>query len=83
MITDAFEVSVPAPTVTVSDTIGAGDTAHGALLAYLDAHGALDPQSVRGFGENDWRDALTYAARAAAITVSRPGADPPTSADMG
>lgn len=83
LITEELDVSVPAPAVDVADTIGAGDTVHGALLAYLDRHDALDVAVVRGFSEADWSAALTFAARAAAVTVSRPGADPPWSRELG
>ncbi|MGB3360829.1 sugar kinase [Prescottella equi] len=83
LITEQLDVSVPAPAVDVADTIGAGDTVHGALLAYLDRHDALDVAVVRGFSEADWSAALTFAARAAAVTVSRPGADPPWSRELG
>ena len=83
LITEELDVSVPAPAVDVADTIGAGDTVHGALLAYLDRHDALDAAVVRGFSEADWSAALTFAARAAAVTVSRPGADPPWSRELG
>ena len=79
----AAHVAVPAPAVDVADTIGAGDTVHGALLAYLDRHDALDVAVVRAFTEADWSAALTFAARAAAVTVSRPGADPPWSRELG
>lgn len=83
LITKELDVSVPAPAVDVADTIGAGDTVHGALLAYLDRHDALDVAVVRAFSEADWSAALTFAARAAAVTVSRPGADPPWSRELG
>lgn len=83
LITEQLDVSVPAPAVDVADTIGAGDTVHGALLAYLDRHDALDVAVVRAFSEADWSAALTFAARAAAVTVSRPGADPPWSRELG
>lgn len=83
LITEELDVSVPAPAVDVADTIGAGDTVHGALLAYLDRHDALDVAVVRAFTEADWSAALTFAARAAAVTVSRPGADPPWSRELG
>lgn len=59
LITKELDVSVPTPAVDVADTIGAGDTVHGALLAYLDRHDALDVAVVRGFSEADWSAALT------------------------
>jgi len=70
-------VEVPAPKVTVVDTIGAGDTVHGALLYWLHQSGISTPDALRDVGVTDWRDALGFAARAAAVTVSRAGAEPP------
>lgn len=69
----------PAP-ARVVDTIGAGDTIQGALLAWLERHHVRD---VAALDTADWRAALEFAAQAAAITVSRPGAEPPTAADLG
>jgi fructokinase len=60
-------VHVAAPKTKVADTIGAGDSFMAGLLAAL---------LERGF--HDVTGAVAYAARCAAITVSRPGADPPT-----
>ena len=75
--TERLEVSVPAPHVQVVDTIGAGDTVGGALLHWLSAHSALNPSSVADLDASGWQQALGFAAAAAAVTVSRPGADPP------
>ncbi len=75
-------VQVPTPPVTVVDTIGAGDTVHGALLAWLHARGALSRDVVAAMDAPDWRGALAFAAGAAAVTVSRPGADPPWRGDL-
>ena len=68
---------MPAPATVVADTIGAGDTVHGAMLHWLDRRDALDSATVRGWESGDWEAALGFAVRAAAITVSRRGADPP------
>jgi fructokinase len=65
-------IDVPAPKVAVVDTIGAGDTVHGALLYRL--HRVED---LRGLSAEDWRDVLEFAARAAAVTIARAGAEPP------
>ncbi len=65
-VTTEGEVSVAAQPVTVADTIGAGDTFAAALIDAL----WDDP-------DRDRAEVLAHAARAAAITVSRPGADPP------
>ncbi|MGU3292599.1 carbohydrate kinase family protein [Williamsia sp. M5A3_1d] len=80
--TSAFSVEVAAPGVRTADTIGAGDTVVGALLHWLGAHGSLGADAVRDLDRDDWQRALAFAARAAAITVSRPGADPPWAGEL-
>jgi fructokinase len=62
--------------VEVADTIGAGDTFGAAML---DALGDLDALGGRlpALAHSDIESVLRRAARAAAVTVSRPGADPP------
>lgn len=70
-------VSVPTPTVTVADTIGAGDTFNAGLIAWLHEHGNLTPAGIVALTTDDVRDLLAFAAAAAAVTCSRPGADPP------
>lgn len=77
------EVTVPTPPATVVDTIGAGDTVHGALLCWLHRAGIATPDAVRAVGAEEWRTALDFAARAAAVTVSRAGAEPPYAAELG
>lgn len=67
---------VQAPQVEVADTIGAGDTIMAALVHQFDARG-LDRSALLALGEGEWREILDFAARAAAITVSRTGADTP------
>lgn len=71
------EVRVPSVPTPVADTIGAGDTVNAAVLHWLDREGALGADAPGGLSASDWRAALEFAARAAAVTVSRPGADPP------
>ena len=66
------EVSVSSEPVTVADTIGAGDTFSAALVDAL----WDDP-------DRDRAEVLAHAARAAAVTVSRPGADPPWRHELG
>lgn len=58
--------------VTVADTIGAGDTFSAAMLD------ALWDRPDRPVEE-----VLAHASRAAAVTVSRPGADPPYRHELG
>lgn len=72
--------TVAAVPVQVADTIGAGDTFGAGLLDALwqrDLVGAAHRQTLRELGEEAWRELLGFAATAAAVTVSRPGADPP------
>lgn len=76
------EVEVPTVPATVVDTIGAGDTVHGALLSWLHNNGITTPETLRTVDAEAWRDALTFAARAASITVSRAGAEPPYAAEL-
>ncbi len=73
--TAASTVRVPAHRVQVVDTVGAGDAFTAALLAWLVRTGWLD--RVRDLPEGALFEALTYAARAAALTCTRQGADPP------
>lgn len=82
VITVDGEIAVPGVRVAVADTIGAGDTVHGALLHSLDRAGELSADRLRTFTEDRWREVLGFAARAAAITVSRPGADPPWAQEL-
>lgn len=74
------QARVPTRAAEVADTIGAGDTVQGALLAWLARRGAAEPDRL---SEREWSEALTFAAGAAAVTVSRAGAEPPTSDEVG
>ncbi len=77
------DVFVAATPVTPVDTVGAGDTFNAGLLAALHEEGALRKGAVCDLGGDILRAALGLATRAAAVTVSRPGADPPRRADLG
>ena len=76
------EVFVPAPAAQVVDTVGAGDTFNAGLLAGLDAAGALTKPALAALDEETLRAALDLGARAAAVTVARAGANPPTRAEL-
>ena len=70
-------VAVPAPRVDVVDTIGAGDTFNAGVLARLAEDRLLTRDRLADIDADSMRRALGLGARAAAVTVSRPGADPP------
>lgn len=70
-------VESPGVAVKVADTIGAGDTFTGAMLARLAETGALSKAAVAALDAAALSSLLAFAISAAAITVSRPGADPP------
>ncbi|BCL31433.1 carbohydrate kinase [Streptomyces aurantiacus] len=74
---DGGEYSVPGEPVDVVDTIGAGDTVNAALLHGLASRDALSGAAVTGLGADGWGELLRFAARAAATTCSRAGAEPP------
>jgi fructokinase len=62
----------------VVDTIGAGDTFHGAFLSYLDRNGIMSRSAIAALTEKDLNAALLFANKAASLVCSREGADPPT-----
>ncbi|MFB9389188.1 carbohydrate kinase [Streptomyces coeruleoprunus] len=74
--TRELSVSVPGVPVRVADTIGAGDTVNAALLHGL---AGRDPAALDVAA---WTSLLTFAARAAALTCSRPGAEPPYATEL-
>ncbi|MGW2339251.1 carbohydrate kinase family protein [Streptomyces sp. NPDC001661] len=74
--------SVPGVEVEVVDTIGAGDTVNAALLHALATRDSLSREALAGLREDDWSDVLSFAARAAAVTCSRVGAEPPYAVEL-
>jgi fructokinase len=69
------------PVADPVDTVGAGDSFHSALLAFLWRSGKLTPATGEiGFGT--LREALNYACAAAAISLSRAGCSPPTQSEV-
>ena len=71
-----FRVDVPAVSVSVIDTVGAGDTIGAILVEGLLEHG------LSGLNGNALFSVLERAAKAAAITCSRAGANPPWKAEL-
>ncbi|MFD3514070.1 carbohydrate kinase [Streptomyces sp. NPDC058657] len=76
------EWSVPAVRTEVVDTIGAGDTVNAALLHALAGRGLLSPGALEGVSGEEWREILAHAARAAALTCARAGAQPPYAREL-
>ena len=70
------KVSVDAVKVKVADTVGAGDTVGAILVEAIVKDGLDDLNGVR------LEMMLNRAAKAAAITVSRPGANPPSEEEI-
>lgn len=78
-------VDIASLPVQVADTIGAGDTFGAAMIDALwerDRLGAEHRAELRDLPAEEIADVLAHAARAAAVTVSRPGADPPYRAEL-
>ncbi len=80
--TSGFSFKMNVPPVKVVDTVGAGDTFTAGLLAYLSKQKFLIKQKLADIDEASLRAAVAFAMKAAAITVSRAGADPPWSKEM-
>lgn len=68
--------------VDVVDTIGAGDTFMAGLLAHFETAGALAPEGIAALDGETLTEALNFATRAASVTVSRAGANPPWSHEL-
>ncbi len=82
VFTRRFAFAADAPMVKVADTVGAGDTFTAGLLFHLSKQKLLTKKALAAIGEMELMEAAAYAMRAAAVTVSRPGADPPWAKEM-
>jgi fructokinase len=78
----AGAVSLPSPTVDLVDTVGAGDAFTAGLLTSLEIGGHLSPSALSVLTREALTEALCFAQQVAAITCSRPGADPPWLAEL-
>ena len=84
-LTTGLEVQRPATPVDLVDTVGAGDSFTSGLLHGLhraELLGGAQREALAGIDEATLLDIVDEAALTAAITCSRPGADPPTLDDV-
>jgi len=81
--TKSGTVTVEAPKVHVVDSVGAGDAFTAALLAALFHSGQLKKEALGRIDLKTLRRALEFAARAAALTCTRRGAEPPRLSELG
>jgi fructokinase len=79
---NAGMIEVAAPAISVVDTIGAGDSFQAALLFALHQQDRIGKGGLAALTEAELRRALSFAAACAAVTCTRPGADPPYWTEM-
>ncbi len=86
ILTRRGRVQMPAERIVVADTVGAGDSFMAGLisgLAQVCALGAAGRKKLNALSEDELLLVAAYATRAAAITCSRAGANPPTAIELG
>ncbi|SLN68743.1 2-dehydro-3-deoxygluconokinase [Roseivivax jejudonensis] len=81
-ITAQGSARVPAMQVSVVDTVGAGDTFNAGLLVGLWRGDLLRRDALRAAPLDALLPAVTLGVRAAAVTVSRAGANPPWETEL-
>jgi len=62
----------------LADTVGAGDTFHGAFLAWLEMRGKMSHNEINNLSEEDLHNALVFANKAAAYVCTQYGSQPPS-----
>jgi fructokinase len=74
-----YAVAIPPADMRVVDTIGAGDSFMAAMLAW---HATYSWPAAAELDQTELTDLAMFASSAAAITCSRPGADPPWTSEL-
>lgn len=74
---DGKAVDISIEKVKVADTVGAGDSFNGGLLAKLSELDLLSKPALKNLNDEQLKPAMAFASKVAAITVSRSGANPP------
>ena len=80
-----LRLEVPSQPAVVADTVGAGDSFMGGIIDGLWTEGLLgaeNREALHNISEEALRRVIAHAIAIAAITVSRPGANPPTRAEL-
>jgi fructokinase len=72
-----IRVQAPVVDLPVIDTIGAGDTFHGAFLSRLEQNGTMSVSALDSLSEQELYDTLYFANKAASRVCSKQGAEPP------
>ena len=73
-----IRVEAPVVDLPVVDTIGAGDSFHGAFLSWLEINDKMSRSNLAALTETELYEALFFANKAASLVCTRQGAEPPT-----
>ncbi|MEP2980626.1 MAG: carbohydrate kinase [Lentilitoribacter sp.] len=79
---DGKSVDISIEKVKVADTVGAGDSFNGGLLAKLSELDLLSKSALKNLNVDQLKQAMAFASKVAAITVSRSGANPPWASEL-
>ncbi|MDA3958161.1 carbohydrate kinase [Oceanispirochaeta sp.] len=82
LITKDHTVTSPLFDLPVADTIGAGDTFHGAMLSWFHLRGLFTRDEISSLSRDELTELGDFANKAAGINCSRSGANPPTRDEM-